>query len=154
MSISRATDSRNIVLLYNDKQRARVEEIYTLLEVRLRPHAIRPWMASRDMVGFGNLFDNIEDAIAGALGAIVFLGRDGLGRFQQNIEMGMVSTELWQQGAAYGALLVHLESGVDVPRPLLRWVSTNHDGSLTTAAECVDSILQRFRLDKRPGDSS
>lgn len=137
---------RKIVLLYNDRDRGIVDDVYDRLVPRLSRHRIRPWQASRDMSAFGNLFDNIEDAIADALGAVMFLGPHGLGRFQDNIERGAVQTEQWQQGARYGALLVHLSGGLAVPRPLLRWASVNHDGALQAPAQLADAIVQRFGL--------
>jgi hypothetical protein len=138
--------TRQIVLLHNDRDAPVVREIYKELAGQLRDRAVRPWMASEDMSAFGDMFDNIEGAIARAMGVVVFLGQHGLGRFQRNIELGAVATEQWQQGAKYGALLVHLSPGVEVPRTLLRWPTVNHDGSLSGAKALANGILERFRL--------
>jgi hypothetical protein len=146
MPSSRDSASRQIVLLYNDRERPQVEVIYDELARRMRPRGVRPWMASRDLTAFGTLFDQIEDAIGSAIGSIVFLGPLGLGQFQRHIETGAVSTELWLQGATYGALLVHLEPKLEVPRPLLRWASVNHDGSIVGPAALADAIVQRFAI--------
>ena len=111
---------QSIVLLYNDRDRPTVLTIRRLLTERLRGNGIVLWMASENLTAWGDIFEQIEDAISAAAGTVVFLGELGLGRFQRNIELGAVNTEVWQQGAAYGRLLVHLAPGIEVPRPLLR----------------------------------
>lgn len=135
---------KNIVLLYNDRDREEVLRIRACLRGPLVAHGLWPWMASEDMRAFGDLFTNIEGAIAGALGSIMFLGEHGLGRFQDNIERGAVATQIWLNGASYGRLLVLLRPGLQAPVPLLSWVSVNHDGALQGPQEIASAILQRF----------
>lgn len=139
-------DLPKIVLLYNDRDRAAVTVIRSELARQLHSRGVAPWMASEDMSAFGDLFDNIDGAIATAIGSVVFLGTHGLGRFQQNIEMSAVSIERWLQGSKYGVLLVHLAADVKVPRPLLRWPSVNHDGAIQSAAAIAEAIVRRFDL--------
>jgi hypothetical protein len=135
---------QSIVLLYNDRDRHTVLTISRLLAERLEGNGILFWMASENLTAFGDIFEQIEDAISKAAGAVVFLGPFGLGLFQRNIELGAVDTEIWQKGAAYGRLLVHLAPGIDVPRPLLRWPTVNHDGALDSADALTDGIAERF----------
>jgi hypothetical protein len=122
------------------------------MTARLRGTDTVPWMAYEHLTAWGDMFEQIEDAISTAIGAAVFLGQHGLGRFQRNIEMGAVSTEIWQQGAQYGRLLVHLAGGLEVPRPLLRWPTVNHDGALAEAAALADGIIARFGLASSPSE--
>lgn len=136
-----------IVLLYNDLDRTEVAQIRECLRKPLSAHDLRPWMASEDMVAFGDLFTNIEGAISSALGSIMFLGEHGLGRFQQNIEQGAVATQAWIQGARYGRLLVLLRPRLQIPVPLMPWVSVNHDGALQGPEDIAAAILQRFGFD-------
>ncbi len=135
---------QNIVLLYNDRDRPSVLTINGLLAERLKGNGIEFWMASENLTAFGDIFEQIEDAISEAAGAVVFLGPLGLGRFQRNIELGAVNTEIWQKGAAYGRLLVHLAPGIQVPRPLLRWPTVNHDGALDGPDALSGGIAERF----------
>jgi hypothetical protein len=135
---------QNIVLLYNDRDRPTVLSINRQLTERLRHNDVLFWMASENLTAFGDIFEQIEDAISTAAGAVVFLGQFGLGRFQRNIEIGAVNTEIWQQGAAYGRLLVHLAPEIEVPRPLLRWPTVNHDGALNGANALSEGIAERF----------
>lgn len=137
---------KQIVLLYNDRDRAEVLQIRRLMLPTLVAKDLWPWMASEDMSAFGDIFDNIEGAIRNAEGSIIFLGQHGLGRFQDNIERGAVATEVWQKGARYGTLLVHLHGGLSVPPSLLRWSSVNHDGELKDPDAIVQATLQRFGL--------
>jgi hypothetical protein len=139
-------EAREIVLLYNDRDRESVRAIYAELSALLPDGGFIPWMAAVDLTAFGDLFEQIEGRIHGAAAVVVFLGRQGLGRFQQNIEMGAVSTELWQKGSAYGALLVHLEAGVTVPIRLLRWPSVNHDGRTLGPRQLATEIVSRLGL--------
>jgi hypothetical protein len=135
---------KSIVLLYNDRDRPIVLSIKQLLTQQLKDDDIVFWMASENLTAFGDIFEQIEDAISTAAGTVVFLGQSGLGRFQRNIELGAVNTEIWQQGAAYGRLLVHLAPGIEVPRPLLRWPTVNHDGALQGADALSEGIAERF----------
>jgi hypothetical protein len=135
---------KRIVLLYNDRDRLIVVSISRQLTERLGNTNIAFWIASENLTAFGDIFEQIEDAIATAAGAVVFLGQFGLGRFQRNIELGAVNTEIWQQGASYGRLLVHLAPGIEVPRPLLRWPTVNHDGALEGADALSEGIAERF----------
>jgi hypothetical protein len=141
-----------IVLLYNDKDRLTVGNIRFELMKRC-PH-VPVWMASEDLTAFGDIFQQIETAIEGASGVALFLGRHGLGRFQEHIELVAVSIERWQQGATYGCLLVHLEPGLEVPRRLLGFVTVNHDGMLTGAKALAAAIAQRFGWTESPEMSS
>lgn len=133
---------QKIVLLYNDLDRP------TVSKIRLQLMSLCPdlsfWEASENLTAFGDIFQQIESAIETALGAIIFLGRHGLGRFQEHIELVAVSVERWQRGAKYGCLLVHLEPGLDVPRRLLGLVTVNHDGTLTGTVALATSIVRRF----------
>jgi hypothetical protein len=135
---------KSIALLYNDRDRPAVLSVKQQLTQRLKDNDIVLWMASENLTAFGDIFEQIEDAITTAAGAVVFLGQFGLGRFQRNIELGAVNTEIWQQGAAYGRLLVHLAPGIEVPRPLLRWPTVNHDGALNGADALSEGIAERF----------
>jgi hypothetical protein len=141
---------QSIVLLYNDRDRATVLTINRLLTERLKGASVAFWMASENLTAWGDIFEQIEDAISAAAGTIVFLGQLGLGRFQRNIELGAVNTEVWQQGAAYGRLLVHLVPGIEVPRPLLRWPTVNHDGTLHGEYALAEGIAGRFGFDLEP----
>jgi hypothetical protein len=138
---------KRIVLLYNDRDRPTVLTITRLLMERLKDHGAVFWMASENLTAWGDIFEQIEDAISAAAGTVVFLGQFGLGRFQRNIELGAVNTEIWQQGAAYGRLLVHLAPGIEVPRPLLRWPTVNHDGALDGADAIAQGISERLGFD-------
>jgi hypothetical protein len=135
---------KSIVLLYNDRDRSLVLSVNRQLIQRLKSDDVAFWMASENLTAFGDIFEQIENAIAKAAGVVVFLGSFGLGRFQRNIELGAVNTEIWQQGAAYGRLLVHLAPGIEVPRPLLRWPTVNHDGALHGADALSEGIAVRF----------
>jgi hypothetical protein len=135
---------KSIVLLYNDRDRSLVLSVNRQLIQRLKGDKITLWMASENLTAFGDIFEQIEDAISKAAGVVVFLGSFGLGRFQRNIELGAVNTEIWQQGATYGRLLVHLAPGIEVPRPLLRWATVNHDGTLGGEYELAEGIAARF----------
>lgn len=135
---------KRIVLLYNDRDRPFVKEVYARLGQALQDFDVMPWMASEDMTMFGDIFDNVENAIRDAVGAVIFLGVHGLGRFQENIERGAVNTEIWQRGSTYGRLLVHLAPALEVPRPLLSWPTVNHDGTLVGSAALAQGIVQRF----------
>jgi len=135
---------KSIVLLYNDRDRSLVLSVNRQLIQRLKGDDIVFWMASENLTAFGDIFEQIEDAISKAAGVVVFLGRFGLGHFQRNIELGAVNTEIWQQGAAYGRLLVHLAPGIEVPRPLLRWPTVNHDGALNGPDALSEGIAERF----------
>jgi hypothetical protein len=135
---------KSIVLLYNDRDRSLVLSVNRQLIQRLKGNDIAFWMASENLTAFGDIFEQIEDAISTAAGTVVFLGQFGLGCFQRNIELGAVNTEIWQQGAAYGRLLVHLAPGIEVPRPLLRWPTVNHDGALNGADALLEGITERF----------
>ena|SRR5215831_8371040 len=110
---------KSIVLLYNDRDRSVVLSVKHQLTQKLKENDIVFWMASEHLTAFGDIFEQIEDRISTAAGTVVFLGQFGLGRFQRNTELGAVNTEIWQQGADYGRLLVHLAPGVEVPRSLL-----------------------------------
>jgi len=135
---------RSIVLLYNDRDRSAVGSVRG--ELLKRSRGISIWMASEDLTAFGDIFEQIEAAIQSASGVAIFLGRHGLGRFQENIELVAVSIERWQQGARYGCLLVHLEPGVEVPRRLLGFVAVNHDGMLASIAALAEAIAHKFGL--------
>lgn len=137
---------QSIVFLYNDRDRQTVEAISRVLQPSWRSAGTNIWMASQHLDAFGDIFEQIEGEIEAASGVVFFLGSQGLGRFQQNIELGAVNTELWQRGAAFGRLLVHLGPGVKVPRTMLRWPSVNHDGSLTGLVELAAGISERFRI--------
>jgi hypothetical protein len=143
---------QKIVLLYNDRDRPTVNDIRLELEKRCPQASV--WMASEDLTAFGDIFQQIETAIEGASGIALFLGRHGLGRFQERIELVAVSIERWQQGSSYGCLLVHLEPGVEVPRRLLGFATVNHDGTLTGAKALAAAIAQRFRCAPSPLVSS
>jgi hypothetical protein len=135
---------KSIVLLYNDRDRSVVLLVKRQLTQQLKDDDIVFWMASENLTAFGDIFEQIEDAISIATGTVVFLGQFGLGQFQRNIELGAVNTEIWQQGADYGRLLVHLAPGIEVPRPLLRWPTVNHDGALNGADALSQGIAERF----------
>jgi hypothetical protein len=142
---------RRIVLLYNDRNRPTVSGIRSRLDPLLSGAGLQCWLAYEDMTMWGDIFEQIEGAIETAAGVVIFLGAEGLGRFQQNIEMGAVNTEIWQQGHDYGRLLVHLTGGLTVPRQLLRWPTVNHDGILTGEEAIADAIAQR--LQPRPAQA-
>jgi hypothetical protein len=142
---------RRIVLLYNDRNRPSVSAIRSRLDPLLESAGLQCWLAYEDMNAFGDIFEQIEGAIDAAAGVVVFLGAEGLGRFQQNIEMGAVNTEIWQQGSSYGRLLVHLGSGLTVPKQLLRWPTVNHDGALNGEEQIATAIAQR--LQPRPAQA-
>ena len=135
---------KTIVLLYNERDRSLVLSVNRQLTRQFKDNDIVFWMASENLTAFGDIFEQIEDAISIAAGTVVFLGQFGLGRFQRNIELGAVNTEIWQQGAQYGRLLVHLAPGIEVPRPLLRWPTVNHDGALNGADALSEGIAERF----------
>jgi hypothetical protein len=134
----------SIVLLYNDRDRPTVEAIGCALEELWKNFGVSVWIANKHLTGFGDLFQQVEGAIQEASGVVVFLGSHGLGRFQENIELGAVNTEIWQRGARFGRLLVHLASGLEVPRALLRWPTVNHDGVLQGVPAITAGIFQRF----------
>jgi TIR domain len=133
---------QKIVFLYNDRDRPIVSNIR--FELMKRWPQVPVWMASEDLTAFGDIFQQIETAIEGASGVVLFLGRHGLGRFQEHIELVAVSIERWQQGAKYGCLLVHLEPELEVPRRLLGFATVNHDGILTGTRALAAAIAQRF----------
>jgi hypothetical protein len=135
---------KSIVLLYNDRDRSLVLTVNRQLIQRLKSDDVAFWMASENLTAFGDIFEQIEDAISTAAGVVIFLGQFGLGRFQRNIELGAVNTEIWQRGATYGRLLVHLAPGLEVPRPLLRWPTVNHDGTLNGADALSGGIAECF----------
>lgn len=136
---------RTIVLLYNDRNRPQVSAIRGRLDPLLAGAGLQAWLAYEDMDAFGDIFEQIEGEIETAAGVVIFIGAEGLGRFQQNIEMGAVNTEIWQQGGEYGRLLVHLTPGLTVPRQLLRWPTVNHDGALNGELEIATAIAQRLQ---------
>jgi len=136
---------RKIVLLYNDRNRPNVSAIRSRLDPLLASADLESWLAYEDMDAWGDIFQQIEGEIETAAGVVIFLAAEGLGRFQQNIEMGAVNTEIWQQGNMYGRLLVHLAPGIKVPTPLLRWPTVNHDGALNGDQEIAAAIAERFR---------
>jgi hypothetical protein len=142
---------RKIALLYNDRDRPTVNEVRSALISRCPDVSF--WMASEDLTAFGDIFQQIESAIENASGVVIFLGRRGLGRFQEHIELVAVSIERWQQGAAYGCLLVHLEGGLEVPRRLLGFATVNHDGALTNIESLASAIARRFGLAPSPRES-
>jgi len=122
--------ARRLVLLYNDKDAKQVLAIYESLKARWRRADFVPWMAHRDLTWNGDLFQQIEGAIHDSLGVIVFLSPHGLGRFQENIEMGAMKTMIWEQGKQFGVLIVHLPGTTEAPRDLRRYASVNYNQEL------------------------
>lgn len=133
-----------MVLLHNDRDLAQVREIYRELKRRSAATGLTPWLASEDMGANGDIFELIDEAINTADGAAFFLGRHGLGRYQERIEKGAVLTEVWLRGSAYDRVLVHLAPGLEVPTALLRWPTVNRDGSMVDAGAIAEGIIERF----------
>jgi hypothetical protein len=135
---------RRIVLLYNDRNRPQVSEIRERLNAELAQHDFITWMAFEDMNMSGDLFQQIEGAIKSSAGAIFFLGEEGMGRFQRNIEEGAVKTQIWLKGAAFGRLVVHLVPKADIPESMWHWPTVNHDGTEQTVEKMTARIVQRL----------
>ena len=137
---------RTIVLLYNDRNRPLVSQIRERLDAQLTPHDFATWMAFEDMNATGDLFQQIEGAIAKSQGAIFFIGEEGLGRFQGNIEAGAVKTQIWQMGPEFGRLVVHLAPKAAIPQSMIAWPTVNHDGTQQSIDLMTAAIVKRFTM--------
>ena len=137
--------AEEVILLYNDRDRARVQAIRRLLQQR--SPELDTYFAAEDLDAFGTLFEKIGDAIANAVGVVFFIGTHGLGLFQKNIEKNAVALQLWKQGRGFGVLIVQLDKEADIPPDLQMFVSIYFEEgqSAETVADKIATAFARRR---------
>jgi hypothetical protein len=132
-----------IVLLYNDRQREVVRYVWHALNVS-HPE-LKPWFAPESINMWGDIFAQILGAVERADGVVLFVGAEGLGRFQDHVEMPAVYVERWKRGRQFGCLVVQLSPDPNVPRGFGAFPTVYHDPAQTpeTIAAAIAKAAER-----------
>jgi hypothetical protein len=132
----------DLVFLYNERNRPEVGEVWR--DLRAAHSGVNAWFAPENIDMFGDIFTQIFEAIERSDGVVLFVAADGLGPFQQHIELVAVRVEQWHRGAAFGFVVVQLSPNPPLPRPLSAYPTIFHAQG-QTPSEIAGKIAQMAR---------